>query len=88
MLHRAFASGCTAMTGIEAVSNAVPLFRKPTVPNAQLTLTIIVAFLLAIAYLCPASWHARMTRRFILWNFVPLFPYNRERTARIHREEI
>jgi hypothetical protein len=50
------------MTGIEAVTNAVPLFRKPTVPNAQLTLTIIVAilgaFLLAIAYLCPA-YHIR-----------------------------
>jgi amino acid transporter len=62
MLLRAFASGCTAMTGIEAVTNAVPLFRKPTVPNAQLTLTIIVAilgaFLLAIAYLCPA-YHIR-----------------------------
>ena len=62
MLLRAFASGCTAMTGIEAVNNAVPLFRKPTVPNAQLTLTIIVAilgaFLLAIAYLCPA-YHVR-----------------------------
>jgi len=62
MLLRAFASGCTAMTGIEAVSNAIPLFRKPTVPNAQWTLTIIVAilgaFLLAIGYLCPA-YHIR-----------------------------
>src|SRR6266536_5032436 len=58
MLLRAFAAGCTAMTGVEAVSNAVPLFRKPTVPNAQWTLTIIIAilgaFLLAIGYLCPA----------------------------------
>src|SRR6184192_1152997 len=62
VLLRAFASGCTAMTGVEAVSNAVPLFRKPAVPNAQWTLTIIVgilgAFLLAIAYLCPA-YHIR-----------------------------
>src|SRR5438034_6070 len=62
MLLRAFASGCTAMTGIEAVSNAIPLFRKPAVPNAQWTLTIIVAilgaFLLAIGYLCPA-YHIR-----------------------------
>jgi amino acid transporter len=31
---RAFASGCTAMTGVEAVSNGVPLFRKPGVPLA------------------------------------------------------
>jgi amino acid transporter len=54
----AFANGCTALTGIEAVSNAVPLFQKPTVPNAQRTLTIIMAilavFLLGISYLCPA----------------------------------
>ncbi|MGE5213669.1 MAG: APC family permease, partial [Nitrospirota bacterium] len=53
-----FASGCTAMTGVEAVSNAVPLFKKPQVPRAQGTLTIIVAvlgaFLLAISYLAPA----------------------------------
>jgi hypothetical protein len=44
------------MTGVEAVSNGVPLFREPTVPNAQRTLTVIVAilglFLLCVAYLC------------------------------------
>ncbi len=58
LLLRAFASGCTAMTGVEAVSNGVPLFRKPVVPNAQWTLTVIVAvlaaFLLGISTLCPA----------------------------------
>ena len=58
MVLRAFASGCTAMTGVEAVSNGVPLFRKPVVPNAQRTLTVIVvvlaAFLLGISTLCPA----------------------------------
>ncbi len=58
ILLRSFASGCTAMTGIETVSNAVPLFKKPAVPRAQWTLTIIVvvlaAFLLAIGYLAPA----------------------------------
>jgi amino acid transporter len=57
LLLAAFANGLTAMTGVEAVSNGVPLFRQPTVPNAQWTLTIIVAlltlFLLAIGYLCP-----------------------------------
>jgi amino acid transporter len=42
---RAFASGCTAMTGVEAVSNGVPLFRKPTVRLARRTLTLIVAAL-------------------------------------------
>jgi amino acid transporter len=64
LLFAAFANGCTAMTGVEAVSNGVPLFRKPTVPNAQWTLTIIVAilslFLLAIGYLCPVYHIAAM----------------------------
>jgi amino acid transporter len=45
LLLRAFASGCTAMTGIEAVSNGVPLFRQPTVRLARRTLTSIVAVL-------------------------------------------
>jgi amino acid transporter len=57
VLH-AFASGCTAMTGVEAVSNAVPIFRKPRVPVAERTLTaiiaILIAFLIGIAYLCHA----------------------------------
>jgi amino acid transporter len=36
---RAFASGCTALTGVEAISNGVPSFRKPKPRNAALTLT-------------------------------------------------
>lgn len=56
LLVRSFASGCTAMTGVEAVSNGVPIFRKPTVANAQRTLSAIIAILVAllagIAYLC------------------------------------
>jgi len=56
VIVRAFASGCTAMTGVEAVSNGVPLFRAPTVPLAQRTLTAIIAILVlllgGIAYLC------------------------------------
>jgi amino acid transporter len=55
---RAFASGCTAMTGVEAVSNGVPLFRAPTVRLAQRTLTLIIAILVAlligVASLCAA----------------------------------
>jgi len=55
LLIRAFASGCTAMTGVEAVSNAVPIFRKPQVRNAQQTLLIICSllgmFLIGIGYL-------------------------------------
>jgi amino acid transporter len=55
ILMRAFGSGCTAMTGVEAVSNGVPIFRKPTVKLAQRTLTAIIVILAAllagIAYL-------------------------------------
>ncbi len=58
ILLRAFASGCTAMTGVEAVSNGVGAFREPTVPRAQRTLTTIIALLAlmlgGIAYLCQA----------------------------------
>jgi amino acid transporter len=45
LVVRAFASGCTALTGVEAVSNAVPIFRQPTVVRARRTLTVIVALL-------------------------------------------
>ena len=45
LLLRAFASGCTAMTGVEAVSNGVNAFREPKVRNAHGTLAAIVAIL-------------------------------------------
>ena len=45
LLLRAFASGCTAMTGVEAVSNGVDAFREPRVANARWTLAIIVVIL-------------------------------------------
>nr|WP_205862558.1 APC family permease [Planosporangium thailandense] len=38
---RAFSSGCTALTGIEAVSNGVPAFRRPASRNASITLGLI-----------------------------------------------
>ena len=41
MLMRAFAAGCTAMTGVEAVSNGVGAFKDPVVENAHRTLTVI-----------------------------------------------
>ena len=47
LLLRAFASGCTALTGVEAVSNGVQAFREPVVPAARKTLTIIVLTLMA-----------------------------------------
>ncbi len=58
LLLRTFSSGCTAMTGVEAVSNGVMAFREPTDKYAKLTLTIIIGILivllLGIAYLVPA----------------------------------
>jgi len=45
LLLRAFASGCTAMTGVEAVSNGVDAFREPHVVNARRTLAAIVLIL-------------------------------------------
>ena len=42
LLLRAFAGGCTAMTGIEAVSNGVSAFREPRVKYAHRTLAAIV----------------------------------------------
>ena len=37
LILKAFASGCSAVTGVEAISNGVPAFRKPRVPTAQRT---------------------------------------------------
>jgi amino acid transporter len=45
ILLRSFASGCTAMTGVEAVSNGVSAFAAPAVKRAQQTLTAIVVLL-------------------------------------------
>lgn len=45
LLLKVFSSGCTALTGVEAVSNGVKAFREPAVKNAQRTLTIIIALL-------------------------------------------
>ena len=42
LLAKAFASGCTAMTGVEAVSNGVAAFREPRVRTARRTLTVVV----------------------------------------------
>src|SRR3984893_10178142 len=47
LLLKEFASGCTALTGVEAVSNGVKAFREPAVKNAQRTLSVIM-FVLAV----------------------------------------
>jgi amino acid transporter len=48
LLLRAFASGCAALTGIEAVSNGVPAFRHPSPDNARKTLTAMSLILGAL----------------------------------------
>src|SRR5579863_996173 len=64
LLLQAFSSGCTAMTGVEAVSNGVKAFRNPVVKSAQRTLTAIIALLAlmlaGIAYLVR-SYHIGAT---------------------------
>ncbi|WP_327634275.1 APC family permease [Kribbella sp. NBC_00482] len=55
LLARAFSSGCAALTGVEAISNGVPAFRKPKSKNAATTLlllgTIAVTMLMGILFL-------------------------------------
>jgi amino acid transporter len=43
LLARAFSSGCAALTGVEAISNGVPAFRKPKSKNAATTLLLLGA---------------------------------------------
>ena len=50
LLMRAFADGCSAMTGTEAVANGVPAFKRPEWQNAQKTMAIM-ATLLAVMFL-------------------------------------
>jgi amino acid transporter len=45
LLLRAFAAGCTALTGIEAISDGVPAFKKPESRNAAMTLVGMVVLL-------------------------------------------
>lgn len=56
ILLKVFSSGCTAMTGVEAVSNGVMAFRDPTTRNARRALTVIIVLLTillaGIATLC------------------------------------
>ena len=41
LLMRAFSSGCAALTGVEAISNGVPMFRNPKSKNAATTLAML-----------------------------------------------
>lgn len=64
LLLQAFSNGCTAMTGVEAVSNGVRAFRNPVVQTAQRTLTAVIAILIVmlagIAYLAQ-TYHIGAT---------------------------
>jgi amino acid transporter len=48
LLLRAFASGCTALTGVEAISNGVPAFKKPQAENAAKTLLMMASLAVAM----------------------------------------
>ena len=60
LLLTAFANGCTAMTGVEAVSDGVPAFRKPEAKNAAATLLTMAV--LAIAMFIGISMLAHVYR--------------------------
>ncbi|NLC55323.1 MAG: amino acid permease [Armatimonadetes bacterium] len=57
-LLRAYASGCTALTGVEAISNGVQAFKPPEGPNAAITMrwmgAIMAAIFLGVTYLAHA----------------------------------
>jgi amino acid transporter len=59
LVLRAFSSGCAALTGVEAISNGVPAFRKPKSRNAATTLALLGAIsatmLLSIVFLAQAT---------------------------------
>src|SRR6266478_4873758 len=64
IILRSFATGCSAMTGVEAISNGIPIFRKPETRNAAITLTWMAMILgslflgitlLAMTYAVQAS---------------------------------
>ena len=50
VMLRAFASGCTALTGVEAVSNGVPNFKEPTVKNAKTVLYAMAGFVALVFF--------------------------------------
>jgi amino acid transporter len=59
LLLRAFASGCSALTGIEAIANGVPAFKEPKIKNANITMvamgTIAVLMFLGTTWLALSS---------------------------------
>jgi len=64
LLLKAFANGCAAMTGVEAVSNGVTAFKEPKSRNANRALTVIIALLIVmlagLSYIAKAYGIAAM----------------------------
>jgi amino acid transporter len=60
LIARAFSSGTTALTGIEAISNGVPAFRKPKSKNAATTLALLGA--IAMTMFAGITWLAITTK--------------------------
>jgi amino acid transporter len=64
LVLRAFAAGCTALTGVEAVSNGVPAFKSPESKNASVTLkwlaTLLVVMFLGIGLLARSLPHLQL----------------------------
>ena len=63
LLARAFSSGCAALTGVEAISNGVPAFRKPKSRNAATTLLLLG--LIAITMMLSVTLANRMHLRYV-----------------------
>ncbi len=70
LILRSFAAGCSAMTGVEAISNGIPAFKKPEARNAAITLTWMAVILgtlfiglglLALAYGVEANEQSNPT---------------------------
>ena len=69
---RAFASGCTALTGVEAIANGVPAFRKPKSKNAATTLALMGGIAMsmfvgitALAILTDVRYSEHPARQFV-----------------------
>ena len=73
LLLRAFASGCTALTGVEAISNGVPAFRKPKSLNAARTMSAMG--LLAITMFAGVTALALITRTRVVENTCDLIGF-------------
>lgn len=64
LLVKAFAVGCSALTGVEAISNAVPTFKEPAARNAQKTLLylgILLALLFSAIMILSTHFHLQPT---------------------------